>query len=54
MHGNRTLIIIAYRLTTIKNCDRIYKVENHKTYEITEKACRLHKKGDRLCCNDRL
>ena len=28
MQGNRTLIIIAHRLTTIKNCSKIFKVEN--------------------------
>ena len=28
MQGNRTLIIIAHRLTTIKNCSKIFRVEN--------------------------
>ncbi len=30
LHGRKTLIIIAHRLTTIKNCDHIFKVENGK------------------------
>ena len=30
LHGKKTLIIIAHRLTTIKECDVIYKVENGK------------------------
>lgn len=28
MKGKRTLIIIAHRLTTIKNCNRIYRLDN--------------------------
>lgn len=28
LHGTRTLIVIAHRLTTIKKCDKIYEVEN--------------------------
>lgn len=30
LQGEKTLIIIAHRLTTIKDCDEIYKVENGK------------------------
>lgn len=30
MHGETTLIIIAHRLTTIANCDEVYRVENGK------------------------
>ncbi len=34
LHGSRTMIIIAHRLTTIRNCDKIYEV-NHQT--VTER-----------------
>lgn len=30
LHGTRTLIVIAHRLTTIQNCDEIYEVGNGK------------------------
>lgn len=30
LHGTRTLIVIAHRLTTIKNCDCVYEVGNGK------------------------
>ena len=30
LHGEKTLIIIAHRLTTIRNCDNIYKVKDGK------------------------
>lgn len=33
LSGRKTLIIIAHRLTTVKNCDIIYKVENQKVCE---------------------
>lgn len=36
LHGTRTLIVIAHRLTTIKNCDCVYEVGNGKiTYKGT-------------------
>lgn len=30
LHGKKTMVIIAHRLTTIANCDMVYKVENRK------------------------
>ncbi len=33
LHGNITLMIIAHRLTTIKNCDRVYEIVNGKAIE---------------------
>lgn len=34
LQGNKTLIIIAHRITTIKNCDKIYRIENGKAFEV--------------------
>lgn len=34
LSGTMTLIIIAHRLTTIKNCDYVYKVENENIYSV--------------------
>lgn len=33
LHGSRTMIIIAHRLTTIRNCDVIYEVKDKKVVE---------------------
>ena len=36
--GNKTLIIIAHRLTTITNCDVIYEVKNKQINEVILKS----------------
>ena len=30
MHGQRTILIVAHRLTTLKNCDKIFKIHSGK------------------------
>lgn len=32
LQGHKTIIIIAHRLTTIKNCDEVYEIKNGKAY----------------------
>ena len=36
LHGKMTLIIIAHRLTTIKNCDIVYEVKEGKVKKSNE------------------
>lgn len=33
LQGHKTLIIIAHRLTTIRNCDIIYEIKDGKAFE---------------------
>ena len=33
--GRKTMIIIAHRLTTIRNCDVIYEIKDGKATEVT-------------------
>jgi ABC-type multidrug transport system fused ATPase/permease subunit len=37
LHGEKTILIVAHRLTTLKNCDRIYKLEKGKLVESDNK-----------------
>ena len=33
--GRKTLIIIAYRLSTIKNCNKVYEAKNENIFDVT-------------------
>ena len=35
---NKTIILIAHRLSTLRNCDRIIKIDNGKIVEVKTKS----------------
>ena len=37
LHGKKTMIIIAHRLTTIQNCDTVYEVKNGSISAVKKK-----------------
>ena len=34
LQKNKTLIIVAHRITTLKNCDKIYEIKDGKAIEV--------------------
>ena len=34
LKGKKTIVVITHRLNTLKNCDKIYKIENQKLVEL--------------------
>lgn len=36
LQGSMTMIIIAHRLTTIRNCDRVIKIEDGKAISLAK------------------
>ena len=43
---NRTTIMVAHRISTIKNCDKIILIKNHKNYEEGTHTELMKKKGE--------
>jgi len=45
LKGDKTLIIVAHRLTTLKHCDYLFKVESGKIIEEDKSSILLNKKS---------
>ena len=38
LQGKKTMIIIAHRLTTVRNCDRVYEVKDRNVYPVNKET----------------
>jgi len=36
LHGKKTVIIVAHRLSTVEYCERLYRIEDGRIVEVTE------------------
>ena len=45
LKGEKTLIIVAHRLTTVENCDYLFRLENGKIVEEGKASILLSKKS---------
>jgi len=43
LHGEKTIIIVAHRLSTVEQCDQIYRLENGKVVEVGSASAVLRK-----------
>src|SRR5690606_13870739 len=41
LRGEKTILIIAHRLTTLKSCDSVYRLESGKVVEVVDPDCLL-------------
>ena len=46
LHGKKTILLIAHRLTTVKNCDRLYRIENGQVVGQGGPATMLHSNNE--------
>lgn len=50
LHGKTTMIIIAHRQETIRNCDMVYRVENKQIVLERDGECFLERQAEYACC----
>jgi ABC-type multidrug transport system fused ATPase/permease subunit len=43
LHGKKTILIVAHRLSTVENCDRLYKLEKGRIVKVDTPECEILK-----------
>jgi len=48
LHGSKTLLIVAHRLSTVENCDRLYRLEQGRVSENGSTYAMLHQRRESI------